>query len=456
MTTEARPPTALLDPAAAFAADPAGDWALLPPLPASVALQIYNLLTVEERLRAREVSRAWRHVPGGWRCVDLCMTGWRPQHCQRVLGLVTKHVAASSVQSLRVEFPDTLLPTDIIEFRDALTGIANAHSATLRTLDVTFSGMGLSLLDTIFGRCPALESCRLGELRFQLNVLADDGQQLAAVLKGDARYSLIAVRALVIYGCQFSGESLPEAQLCEALEGHRSLRKLSLHGFISSGATGVLARGAARAGVVDFKFVCDDVDDEETFTREVAQLLDGFPVQRLCMEFSVEAEYEYDGLFLKALRNSRSLQTLEFEFADWSDANPDVLQVLVGHPTLTHLRLYSPRWEDSQYFLESLADVLAASSALTQLSLEDAYPFDEDGLRVIIAGLDSSDARLQKLTVLTDNTPLSASFAARVIGPAVLNCASMRELRISEKRDGDLYKVQCRINDLLQFNDKDV
>ena len=449
---QASPPQ--LAAAAAFAPDPAGYWALLPPLPASVALQIYNLLTVEERLRAREVSRAWRHVPGGWRCVDLCMTGWRPQHCQRVLGLVTKHVAASSVQSLRVEFPDTLLPTDISEFRDALTGSVNAHSATLRTLDVTFPSMGLSLLDTILGRCPALESCRVGELQFELGALADV-LQLAAVLKGDGRYSRVVVCALEIEPCGYDDEFHADLQLCEAVQGHRSLRKLTLHAFISSGATGVLARAAARAGVVDFKFACDNVDDEETFTREVAQLLDGFPVQCLCLEFRLAAQFAYDRLFVMALRNHRTLQTLAFEYADFEGANTDIFRALVGHPTLNHLRLASPRWQ-GQHLFESLADILAASSALTQLSLENAHWLDEDDIRITIAGLDSPDARLQKLMLFTDMAePFSASFAARVIGPAVLNCASMRELRISGKGDGDLYDVQCRINDLLRFNDED-
>jgi hypothetical protein len=77
MDTDLQAPPALLAAAAAVATDPAGGGDLLPQLPATVALQIYNLLTVEERLLLREVSRAWRHVPGGWRSVDLQMETWR-------------------------------------------------------------------------------------------------------------------------------------------------------------------------------------------------------------------------------------------------------------------------------------------------------------------------------------------------------------------------------------------
>jgi hypothetical protein len=361
MATSVQVPPALLDAAAAFGPHPAGGGDLLPQLPASIALQIYNLLTVEERLRAREVSRAWRHVPGGWRSVDLQMETWRPQRCVRVLELVTKYVAANSIEALRVEFPDTIWQEDVDNFKNALKAVVNAHCATVRTLEVSSDEMNLSLLDTVLKACHALESCRLGKLWCWLGTLARV-QRLVAVLKGDGRYSLVVVRALEVNKFHFVAGFEHEAQLCTAVQSHRSLRKLDLRTFIYSGAAGALARAAARAGVVDFKFACDDVDDEDTFiTRDVAQLLNDFAVQRLCIGFSHGAEDYvalYQGPFLAALRNNRSLQTLEFQSADWSDGNPNILHALVGHPTLTHLRVYSPRWEDSQYFCESLAEVL--------------------------------------------------------------------------------------------------
>jgi len=424
----------LLAAAAVLAPDPAGAWALLPPLPATVALQIYNLLTVEERLRAREVSRAWRNVPGGWRSADLCMKGWKPQRCLRVLELLTKHVAANSIQTLRVEFPYTAWLAEVVSIRNALTAIVNAHSATTRTLDLSVHYyMDLALLDTMLERCPALESFRLDELRCELSGI-EDVQQLVPVLKGAGPYSPVTIRALDVDHDHFDAGFEHEALLCEAVQSHRSLRKLSMSCFLTSGAAGALARAAARAGVVDFEFQCDDVDDEAEFTREVAQLLNDFPVQRLSMEFHGNVEYTYDGMFVMALRSHRSLQTLDLLYADFDGENAGVFKALAGHPTLTHLRLYAPRC--GQYSCEVLADILAASSALTQLSLVDARlrGVDEDGIRIMIAGLASPDARLQKLALLDDNMMgCSAGFAARVIGPAVLGCASMREVHLSDE-----------------------
>ena len=120
--------------------------------------------------------------------------------------------------------------------------------------------MELSLLDTMLERFPALESCRLGELRCSLDSLADV-QRLAAVLKGDDHYPLVAVRALTISSHWFPVELVHEAPLREAVqrEGNRSLRKLSLSDFLSNSAAGALARAAARAGVIDFEFACYDV-----------------------------------------------------------------------------------------------------------------------------------------------------------------------------------------------------
>ena len=233
----------------------------------------------------------------------------------RVLELVTKYVAANSIEALRVEFPDTIWQEDVDNFKNALKAVVNAHCATVRTLEVSSDEMNLSLLDTVLKACHALESCRLGKLWCWLGTLARV-QRLVAVLKGDGRYSLVVVRALEVNKFHFVAGFEHEAQLCTAVQSHRSLRKLDLRTFIYSGAAGALARAAARAGVVDFKFACDDVDDEDTFiTRDVAQLLNDFAVQRLCIGFSHGAEDYvalYQGPFLAALRNNRSLQTLEY------------------------------------------------------------------------------------------------------------------------------------------------
>jgi hypothetical protein len=322
MATHAQAPPELLAAAAAtepLAPDPAGGLAL-PPLPASIALQIFSLLTVEERLRAREVSRTWRNVPGNWRCVELQMDGWPPERCVRVLELLTKHVAVNSVQMLLLEFPDAILQADVGDWHAALLAVVNAHSATLRTLDVTFPSMELSLLDTMLERFPALESCRLGELRCSLDSLADV-QRLAAVLKGDDHYPLVAVRALTISSHWFPVVLVHEAPLREAVQREGSLRKLSLSDFLSNSAAGALARAAARAGVIDFEFACYDVESE-VFTREVAQVLNGFPVQRLSMVFSGGDDSTFDTLFVTALRNNRSLQSLEFGYAGSRTRSP--------------------------------------------------------------------------------------------------------------------------------------
>jgi hypothetical protein len=46
-----------------------------------------------------------------------------------------------------------------------------------------------------------------------------------------------------------------------------------------------------------------------------------------------------------------------------------------------------------------------------------------------------------------------AAYAARVIGPAVLGIASMREEYLTEDDAGPLYDAQCHINGLLQAKD---
>jgi hypothetical protein len=444
--------------AAAAAREPLGPpaTAALPPLPDALALLIFALLPVRKRLYCRRVSRAWRRaleLPALWRSVDLRNTqGWPDARRARVLGLASR-LAAGQMQTLCVEFHHNTLRRlqDHAGLVAALVEIAAASAATLLTLDVSYGQLDIDVLTQLAERCRALRTFRVRKLKCSLQNDAE-AQRLLAVLSGDGCYKAVAVEALTIEHV----EQLPNAAaLSASMERHRSLRCLHVCNFRSSAAAMAYGLAAARAGAVEFLF--GDMEDEEELARQAALLLNGFPVQRLVLRYNSGFRDRMCAPFTTAVRSHRSLSYLGLEYMAIGEESVEVLRALVGHPTLQSVSLYgsATNWRGTGIRLhEALAELMAAPSALTYLCLGCMYLDDSNGLAVSLAGLASPHARLEYLD-LTMNQEITPRFAARVIGPAVLRCATLKELELDESEHGVLHAAHLHINKLLQIKNEE-
>lgn len=440
---------------AAAAREPLGPpaSAALPPLPDVLALLIFALLPVRKRLYCRRVSRAWRRaleLPALWRSVDLRTSSWTDERFARVLDLASR-LAAGQMQCLRVEVScDTYLHKDQARVVSALVETATENAATLLTLDVSYERLDIDLLSQLAERCCALDTFRVDELKCGLGNDAD-AQRLLAVLSGDGCYKAVAVESLVI---EILEELTDAAALIASVERHRSLRGLHIFNFYSSAAAMALGLAAARAGAVDFTFA--EIEDEEELAPQAALLLEGFPVQHLTLRYSSGIRDHMCAPFATAVRNHRSLVTLRLEYMAIGDESLAVLRALVGHPTLRSLSLYGSATDSrdpDNHLHEALAELMATRSALTYLNLGCMY-FDDDGLAASLAGLASPHARLEHLD-LTMNQEITPRFAARVIGPAVLSCATMKELELEDCEREVLHAAHLHINKLLQIKNKE-
>jgi hypothetical protein len=443
--------------AAAAAREPLGPpaTAALPPLPDTLALLIFALLPVRKRLYCRRVSRAWRRaleLPALWRSVDLRNTqGWPDATRARVLGLASR-MAAGQVQTLRVEFHRNSYPLQDHACLDtALVEAASENAATLVTLEVSYERLDIDLLTQLAERCGALDTFRVDELKCSLQNDAD-AQRLLAVLSGDGCYKAVAVESLVVEHLE---QLTYAAALIASVERHRSLRGLHIFNFDSSAAAMALGLAAARAGAVDFTFA--EVGDEEELAQQAALLLNGFPVERLVLRYSSDNIHDrMCAPFATAVRNHRSLSYLGLEYMAIGEETVEVLHALVGHPTLQSLSLYGSAtdWRDPGIRLhEALAELLAAPSKLTYLSMSCMHFDDDCGLAVSLAGLASPHARLEYLD-LTMNQEITPRFAARVIGPAVLRCATLKELELEDCERDVLHAAHLHINKLLQIKNE--
>jgi hypothetical protein len=462
-------------PAATGAQMRAGMMSVLLPLSEDVISPIFALLSVEERLRYREVSPAWRdalQLPIVWRDVDLlCATDWSVRRGVRVLGLASRF-AATGMTSLRLALAFTQRmafgPRAHAEY-DALTGAVRANGAALRALDLRSNELTTDRLSHLLELCPALESFHVSHYTHVLSTAAD-AQQLVALLSRAG----LAVRSLTLNNAlNVRQERLavyPVEGLEAALERHVSLRKLCVEcppmDDDYNAAMMGLVRAAARAGAVDFKLSQLDQRLAHVFTLDAAALLREFPVQHLQMNFD-GGRHPFAGnlfaaQFADALRSSATLQTLKLDSVSFDRHETELLVALQGHPTLHTLSLSCCSVVEQANVHVALAGLLAAQSALRHLSL---FWLDmaQEHLCAALKGLTSADARLESLD-LTEMDAITPTFAARVVGSTVVRCASMRhvELCAQEPENGEharfankLRRLETAINLLLQANDDD-
>ena len=409
-------------------------------LPESVALAVFSRLSVEERLRAREVSRAWRaalETPSEWRDVDTRESAWR--HWARVLSVVAR-LAAGGMSALRVHLPHRTVedPAPL----DALVDAVRANGAALRVVEV--GGCRLTLDDArrVLESAARLESfgarCHHGLLN------AADATRLAAALGGEGVFAPLRVRDLDIWLGPPAGELGP---LLDALGRHRSVRALKVESFVDVAAAVAVAAAAARAGAARFTF--DDLsaaDVDAGFLTALAPLLAGHPVQELQLLFDGGTRLAGAPELAAAVRGCASLTSLQLRAAVFPPDDTSLLDALVGHTSLRTMDLQfsvaAGQWPDTRPVCDALARLLAARSALVHLSLRDAA-LEEPELEAVLGGLASPDARLQSLDLSGDNRFDETRFAARVVAPALLRCDSMREVTLN---GGD---VERHINQLL-------
>jgi hypothetical protein len=425
------------------------------PLPEAIALRVFGLLSVEERLRARAVSPAWcaaLQSPLLWREVDLFDLQDSPaERCARVLSVVSR-LSAGGMLELRLALPEYRGAQ--ASLNDALMHIANANAAALRLLDVSYSGISYNTVSRVLERCPALTSFTLAQYEHSL-ASADDALRLAALLSGGGFYAPFRVCALQLNSTDHTNG------LSVALERHTSLRELRLLSSSRNSSNQdivALACAAARAGAVDFEFL--GLVDGRSFTQAAAAALlsDLKHMQRLKVSFGIgERGDAWVPQFATALRSHRALRALTLDLVTFDEHNVELIRAMMGHDSLEELTLqYGNVYTAGP--LTALAELLAARSALTHMTLFSMF-IEQSDLLVILKGLKSPNARLEFLDVSesVDVAPdfyVTAHFAARDFCRAILRCASLREVRLvdpdNDDADDALVEVERAINLLLQ------
>jgi hypothetical protein len=434
---------------------PAAVQQALPPLPEAVALLIFGLLSVEERLRAREVSPAWRaalHSSSVWSKVDLChLQGAPAERCARVLATAAR-LAAGDMMELRLALPDADVDA-VTSLNEAVVRAAVVNAAKLCLLDVSYYYIDIDSVSRVLETCTALTSFTLQHYGHDL-VSADAASRLVALLSGDGIFAPVRVCGLQI--CSLDHTDGLQA----ALERHTSLRELSLGCSMQRSHEGdvALACAAARAGVIDLEF--SGLWDGRSFTQAAAAVLlsDLKHVQRLNLSFGEFAGGDdWVPQFVTALPNHQALRALTLHKVLFDDDNVELIHAMTGHPSLEELTLdfCDTRVAGS---VTALAQLLAARSALTDVAVTSMISGGDRDLLTILEGLSSPNTRIAFLDVsisqdMGPEVQFTTRFAAGDLYRAIRPCASLREVRLVDPRNDDvddrLVEIERAINVLL-------
>jgi hypothetical protein len=164
----------------------------LAPLPHALALYIFSLLPVDQRLLCREVCRGWRAVlteeTSLWRRLDLSAGGVSPG---RVATGALLHAAAARAAG-------HLETLDVSDCRHvshgALLAAVTANSGTLRELRGSGSGFGdwpIEAAEALLRAAPGLRGCHAA-------VDASDVQVARAMLRADPPFAALRLESLSV------------------------------------------------------------------------------------------------------------------------------------------------------------------------------------------------------------------------------------------------------------------
>ena len=394
-------------------------WAF-PQLPLPHVLYIFSLLPADQRLRAAEVSRAWRAtvaLPALWRRLDLT-----PESGVAAFTLKLLHAAVARAGGAltAISLPKTPF-ADVAEICAASPGLAEARTrSTYPVAEWTAllaAAPQLQLhcgaqcepaeaLEILEGRAP-LHALRLHTLRLIGRTRAELPAALTLALADDRLQPDLA--RLTLYRADFRERAAVEA-LADVVVARPRLRDLSLVACPFSPAAAAALSRLIRDG---------NLTTLELGGGHDTEFLDGAGAQALA-----------DALRGNSTLTSLTLRTL---FGAPAPLMAVLVGSLVGHGSLRHLDLRGTFHDDDAAGAVLAALLAADAPALQALSLSDC--------RLTVAGLGAMcdalalNTRLHTLDLMGMHVP--AGFVRSRFLPAVRANTGLRELDAMGDAGGD-------------------
>jgi hypothetical protein len=417
------------------AADGAEDAATtaLSPLPLSVVLYIFSLLSVDTRLRCSEVCRGWRSVlleRSLWTRLDLSrasgvtVTAGDNDYEGRVatrrrwdsLLRCAAARAGGGLRSLHVN-TDHVTPAALLE-------VAATNAGALRELHASAapqSGFSVVEAEALCVAVPLLDV-----FATVLSCYAADMQAVRRALRNEAPFG--PLRVLHLDATLHRVDEADVVAFAADVAAHATLTGLSLlHTRLNTVAAldaVVDAALARRVQKVHF-YYCDF---SPASAPALARLLGSDALTSLANEGGDVVGALAARVLAAALRANATLTSLTLDNAGvWHDpdAAAELLGALHGHTSLRVLDLGFNRVAADQAAL--LGALIAANApALTELNVTMCW-LGDDGLRPLFEAL-PHNTHLRALKC--DGNQISDAFAADVLLPAVRANASLRKLHV--------------------------
>jgi hypothetical protein len=401
----------------------------LAPLPHALALAVFALLPVDQRLRCREVCRGWRAVLTEdlslWRCLDLSSSGVSPSRV--VTDGLLRAAAARAAGHL-----ETLDVSGCAHLSHAaLMAVVTANSVSLRQLHLRFGAEVLSHwavaeVEVLLRAAPRLLACHAAVYTSEVAVAR-------AMLRAEPPFTALRLESLSVG--DFENDDTVAADEVVELAGDLSacsfIRELDFWGAVLDvPALDALVVAALARRFQTLRLV--DCDLSAVSVPALARLLGGGVLTKLAVYGGgrVLLDAPAAAVLAHALRACSTLTVLALSGVQlWHDRGAaTLLGALTGHARLCMLDLSENgiNAADRAAAGAALGALVAANApALTELRLADC-DLGDAGLRPLF---DALPANTHLQTLHCHGNDVTDAFVCDALLPAVRANGSLRQLR---------------------------
>jgi hypothetical protein len=402
-----------------------GATACFEALPPAIVLAVLALLPVDQRLRCREVCRAWcaaLEERSLWTRLDLSDgSGVAAAHLAHAAGLLAAAArAGGQLQSLDVTGCARL------DF-DVLRAVVGGSAATLRTLRLS-KGFTTEQLADLLRAAPQLHLLHAARLLC-------DSRTRFELLQNEQLFAPLQCRCLCVYGTHQDA----------AIHGAAAVLALTLRLAVATAPSELylkvdLGDAAAIGALVDAALAhqvsvvsLGGCRLSAASAPALARLLGGGAVTRLKLHSEEEHEEELwadeagTALLCDALRANTSLQELEmhcFDALRIPAAGTALLQALTGHASLRTLVFTGNNAHDAHQTVAAALGALVAADTLTYLDVSSYASLGEAALGPLFDALPA----VTRLRTLRCFENFSDAFTCNRVLPAVRANGSLRHL----------------------------
>jgi hypothetical protein len=424
----------------------------LAPLPHALALAVFALLPVDQRLRCREVCRGWRAVlteeVSLWRRLDLSACGVSPNH-EVTDGLLR---AAAARAAGHLETLDVSGCCDALSHA-ALLRVVRANSASLRELHLRFSvdfpadvpAFPAAHVEALLRAAPGLRACPAVVYTSQVEVAR-------AMLRADPPFAALRLECLCLGGLVDDGlldadevlelaADLAACPFIRAFELSNAMLDVDAPTALDALVDAALARRLHTLRLLDCEL-------PEASTPALARLLGGGALAELEIQGDGDALFHDapdPAVLAHALRTCSTLTALKLSSVQlWHEpaAATALVDALTGHASLRTLKL-SQNWmrmEDRAAAGAAFGALVAANApALTELDVSSC-DLGDAGLRPLFEAL---PANTHLRTLNCGGNQLSDAFVRDRLLPAVRANTGLRELSFGGFRADAVLEVMA-------------